>query len=71
MRVGGVPTISQQELQYLRYRPEVKNFDDGDTTLIRNYENRERAIKDLDTGMSPFMKNQNEFFQRMKDNVAR
>ena len=28
--------------------------------MVQNYESREKEIKDLDTGMSPFMKNQND-----------
>ena len=55
----------------MRYKPEVKNFDQYDTKHIQNYEDRERTIKELDTGMSPFMKNQNDHFQRMKRSVAR
>ena len=39
--------------------------------MVQNFENREKEIKDLDTGMSPFMKNQNEHMQRMKNIVAK
>ena len=53
----GAPVISQEELKFLRYRPEAKNFDHNEAKQVKTYEDRERRIKDLDTGMSPFMKN--------------
>ena len=39
------------------FRPEARRFDANDESLIQNFDNREKLIKDLDTGMSPFMKN--------------
>ena len=66
-----IPVVSQKELSHLRYRPEAKNFDRGETKQIADFESRERTIQELDTGMSPFMKNQNDHYQRMKRSVAR
>ena len=67
----GIPVISQDELKHLRYRSDAKKFDEIEKNQVRNFEDRERRIKDLDTGMSPFMKNQNDHFQRLQRSVAR
>ena len=53
------------------FKPEAKNFDTEDAWRVRELEDRGKIIKDLDNAMSPFMKNQNEHFQRMKKSVAR
>ena len=57
-----IPTIKMEENKYLKYRPPVgsNNFDSGQEKIIQNFDTREKLIKDLDTGMSPFMKNQND-----------
>ena len=57
-----MPVISQKELTHLRYRPDAKNFDDQDAKLVQNFEDRGQHIRELDTGMSPFMKNQNDHY---------
>ena len=49
----------------------MKNFDQNDERMIREFDTREKMIRDLDTGMSPFMKNQNDHMQRMKNSIAR
>ena len=59
------------DIKHLRYRPDAKKFDAGEESLIQNFDNRNNVIRDLDTGMSPFMKNQNDHMQRMKNNIAR
>ena len=54
---GRIPTIKPQDNKHLKYRSELKNFDQNDERVIRDFDTREKQIKDLDTGMSPFMKN--------------
>ncbi len=68
---ANIPVVSQKELKYVLFKPEAKNFDTEDAWRVRELEDRGKVIKDLDNAMSPFMKNQNEHFQRMKKSVAR
>lgn len=46
----------------MRYRPEAKKFDENEKTAVQTYENREQIIKEIDTSISPYMKNQNQYF---------
>ena len=56
-----IPTVSRSELKFQRYRPEAKNFDDFDKKQVTDFEDQSGAIKESDTGMTPFIKNQNEY----------
>ena len=66
-----IPVVNQKELKYVLFKPETKNFDTEDAWRVREFDDREKVIKDLDNAMSPFMKNQNEHFQKIKKSVAR
>ena len=58
-----IPTIKMEDKRHLKYQPHAsraKNFDIGEVKTIENIDTREKLIRDLDTGMSPFMKNQND-----------
>ena len=60
-----------EDKKHILFKPDYKRFDAGEESQIQNFENRGKQIHDLDTGMSPFMKNQNDHMQRMKNSVAR
>ena len=52
-------------IQHVRYKGSRPNgfLEDGDTQQqILNLENREHVLKEIETGMSPFMRNQNAYF---------
>ena len=66
-----IPVVKVQENKHLLYRPGANAFNSGETNVIHAMEDRDKLIKELDTGMSPFMKNQNDHMQRMKRSVAR
>ena len=38
---------------------------------VQEFLDQEAVIREQDTGLTPFMKNQNEYLQRMRRNVAR
>lgn len=52
-----IPVIKMQDNAHLRYRPGQNQFDVGDEQMIQKFDDRDKLIRDLDTGMSPFMKN--------------
>ena len=69
--INRIPTIKMEENKYLKYRPAANNFRAEEEKVVQNFGTREKLIKDLDTGMSPFMKNQNDHMQRMRKSIAR
>lgn len=66
-----IPTMSHKEIQFMRYRPEAKAFDADETRAVQNFDDRSNVIKEINTAISPFMKNQNLYLQRLQKNVAK
>ena len=58
--INRIPTIKMEENKYLKWKPTANKFNSGEEKVVQNFDTREKLIKDLDTGMTPFMKNQND-----------
>ena len=62
---------NKSEHKFQRYRMEPSLFNKSEFGQVQDFSDQEAAIIENQTALTPFMKNQNEYLQRMRRNVVR